>query len=72
MKQTTHVTGTPVPVSVKAGRFLSWHSVARVLNALPLGICECRTTQEAKMYIKVILLASSSILLAGLEKGGLL
>lgn len=72
MKQTTHATGTPVPVSVKAGKFLSWRNIARVLNTLPLGICECKTAQEAKMYLKVILLALSAILLAGVEKGGLL
>ena len=42
MKQTIDVAGTYVPASVKAGMIFLWHTVAKVLNALPLGIYECK------------------------------
>ena len=63
---------TSTTTSAHETSILSWHTLAIILNALPLGICQCKTAQEAKMYIRVILLAFSAILLAGLEKGGLL
>ena len=52
MKQTIEATGTPVPVSVKAGTIFSWANVARILNAIPMGICECKTEADAKGYVK--------------------
>ena len=35
MKQTISATGTPLPVSVKAGTIFSWTSVSKVYNSLP-------------------------------------
>lgn len=71
MKQTIEVAGTYVPASVKAGMIFSWHTVAKVLNALPLGICECKTIEDAKGYIKALTIILSMFLLAAIEKGGI-
>lgn len=70
MKQTISAAGTPVPASVKAGTILSWHTAARVINALPLGICECKTIEDAKGYIKALAIFLSMFLLVAIEKGG--
>ena len=72
MKQTIEVAGTYVPASVKAGMIFSWHTVAKVLNALPLGICECKTIEDAKGYVKALTIILSMFLLAAIEKGGTL
>ena len=72
MRNSAKATGTPVPVSVKAGKLLSWATFARLLNALPWGMCECGTIDEAKGYAKVLLIFIAVILLSGLEKGGAL
>lgn len=72
MKQTIQATSVNTLVSVKVGTFLSWHTVAKVLNALPLGICECKTIEDAKGYIKALAIILSMFLLAAIEKGGTL
>lgn len=71
MKQTIQATGTPVPVSVRAGKFFSWRNVARMFNVLPLGICECESVDDAKGYVKALILLISAFILAGIEKGGM-
>lgn len=71
MKQTIQATGTPVPVSVKAGKFFSWRNVAKIFNALPFGICECNDIDHAEGYVKVLILLMSAFLIAGMEKGGI-
>lgn len=70
MKQTIQATSVNAPVSVKVGTFFSWHTATKVLNALPLGICECRTTEDAKGYIKALVVILFMFLLAAIEKGG--
>lgn len=72
MKQTIQATSVNTPVSVKVGTILSWHTAARVLNALPLGICECKTIEDAKGYVKALTIILSMFLLAAIEKGGTL
>ncbi|MDB9117477.1 hypothetical protein PN597_19545 [Parabacteroides merdae] len=72
MKQTIEATGTPVPVSVKAGTIFSWANVARILNAIPMGICECKTEADAKGYVKALAVILSALVLAAIEEGGIL
>lgn len=72
MKQTIEATGTPVPVSVKAGTIFSWANVARILNAIPMGICECNTEADAKGYVKALAVILSALVLAAIEEGGIL
>lgn len=72
MKQTIEATGTPVPVSVKAGTVFCWANAARVLNAIPLGICECKTEADAKGYVKALVVILSAFVLASIEEGGAL
>ena len=72
MKQTIEATGTPVPVSVKAGTIFSWVNAARVLNAIPLGICECKNEDDAKGYVKTLAIILSAFILAAIEEGGIL
>ena len=54
MKQTIEATGTPVPVSVKAGTIFSWTSVSKMYNSLPFDICPSETDADAKQYTKVL------------------
>lgn len=49
----------------------SWETVANLLNRLPLGVCECRTVQDAKDYVKAFVLLTAVFLLSGLEGGAL-
>lgn len=72
MKHLNQATGTPIPVSVKAGNVFSWVTVSRVLNAIPLGICECKTEADAKGYVKALVIILSAFVLAAIEKGGVL
>lgn len=72
MKHSNQATGISVPVSVKAGSILSWATVARILNAIPLGICECKTEEDAKGYMKALAVILSMFLLAAIEEGGVL
>lgn len=72
MKQVIETARVTTPVSVKVGTFLSWHTVAKVLNALPLDICECKTIEDAKGYVKALTIILSMFLLAAIEKGGTL
>ena len=73
MKQTTTAAGTTtVPASVKAGTIFSWANVARMLNAIPMGICECKTEADAKGYIKALAVILSAFVLAAIEEGGAL
>lgn len=70
MKQTIQATGTPVPVSVRAGKFFSWRNVAKVFNVLPFGVCECESVDDAKGYVKALILLIFAFLIARMEKGG--
>lgn len=54
----------------KRSRIFSWHNVANLLNAMPLGICECKTAEDAKGYVKALSLLISGFILAAIEKGG--
>ena len=73
MKQTTTAAGTTsVPASVKAGTIFSWANVARMLNAIPMGICECKTEADAKGYIKALAVILSALVLAAIEERGAL
>lgn len=60
------------PTMMKTKDLFSWATVARLLNALPLGVCECRTVQDAKDYVKAFVVLTAVFLLAGLEEGGAL
>ena len=78
MKQPKSAAGINIPASVKAGTIFSWATVARMLNALPMGVCECRTEEDAKSYVKAFILILSAFILAGmydsvlLQEGGAL
>ncbi|MCL3853567.1 hypothetical protein M1P97_19985 [Parabacteroides sp. GYB001] len=41
----------------------SWITVQKFYNAMPLGITECKSTNEAKMYTCVLFAVLSAILL---------
>ena len=56
---------------MKAKYFFSWETVANLLNLLPMGVCECRTIQDAKDYVKAFVILTAVFLLAGLEGGAL-
>ena len=64
MKQLNFTAVAPVTVPVqKVGeRIFSWRTVAKVFNSLPLGICECESEEDAKGYLKALLLLSCFIL----------
>lgn len=59
-------------------KFFTWATAARIYNAMPLGVCECETIENAKGYTKVLVLIVITFLLAGmydailLQKGGAL
>lgn len=72
MKQTFEAAGIPIPASVKAGTIFSWATVAHVLNAIPFGICECKTEADAKGYVKTLAIILSAFILAAIEEGGIL
>ena len=57
---------------MKTNKFFSWETVANLLNRLPMGVCECRTIQDAKDYVKMFVILTSIFLLAGIEEGGVL
>lgn len=69
MKQLNLTTVAPVTVPVqKVGeRIFSWRTIARVFNSLPLGICKCESEEDAKGYLKALLLLLSCFILSGLE-----
>ena len=50
----------------------SWSNVARMLNAIPMGICECKNEADAKGYIKALAVILSAFVLAAIEEGGVL
>lgn len=50
---------------------LSWETVANLLNRIPMGVCECKTVQDAKDYVKAFVILTAVFLLAGLEGGAL-
>ena len=50
----------------------SWANVARMLNAIPMGICECKTEADAKGYVKALAVILSAFVLAAIEEGGVL
>ena len=72
MNQPTKAAVTPVTAPVKAGKVFTWRTIARVLNAMPFGVCECKTVHEAKMYVYSLVLLIMGFVLAGIEKGGML
>lgn len=47
-------------------KFFTWATVARIYNAMPLGVCECKTIKDAKGYTKVLVLIVIAFLLAGM------
>ena len=47
-------------------------NVARMLNAIPMGICECKTDADAKGYVKALAVILSAFVLAAIEEGGAL
>ena len=57
---------------MRTKKLLSWETVANLLNRLPLGVCECRTVQDAKDYVKVFVILTAVFLIAGIEEGGAL
>ena len=57
---------------MRTKKLLSWETVANLLNRLPMGVCECRTIQDAKDYVKAFVILTAVFLLAGLEEGGAL
>lgn len=48
----------------------SWANVARMLNAIHMGICECKTEADAKGDVKALAVILSAFVLAAIEKGG--
>ena len=50
----------------------SWANIARMLNAVPMGICECKTEADAKGYVKALAVILSAFVLAAIEEGGIL
>ena len=44
----------------------SWHNIACFLNCLPLGICECKSIHDAKMYMKVLFIFFAFIIIVNL------
>lgn len=67
MKQTISTTGIyRIPVSVKVGKLFSWANIAKVLNLIPLDICHCETKEDAKMYVKVLLIFFGFIIIVNL------
>lgn len=47
-------------------KFFSWQSVANLLNALPCEVCKCETTDDAKGYIKVLVILFIAFIMAGI------
>lgn len=70
MRNSKEATGTPVPVSVKAGMLFSWQTVAQVYKLMFLGLEEEVTVEEAKGYTFVAVLLIVSIVLGGMLEGG--
>lgn len=50
-------------------KFFSWATIARIYNAMPLGMCECKTTLDAKGYTLALVLIISAFVLAGMKGG---
>lgn len=69
MKQSIQATGTPVPVSVRAGKIFSWRTIAKLLTVLSFGLLECDNRNDVIGYVKVLILLMSAFVLAGLEGG---
>lgn len=72
MKQLNQAAGVHTPMSVQAGMLFSWHAIAKLFNALPWGMCECKTTDDAKGYVKALVILTLVFLLAAIEEGGVL
>ena len=70
MRNSKEATGTPVPVSVKAGMLFSWQTVAKVYELLFFGLEEEVSVEEAKGYTRVAVLLIVSIVLGGIVEGG--
>lgn len=66
--KTNSLTASATSRSKKA--IFSWANTAQLLNSLPLGICECKTAEDAKGYVKALSLIISAFILAAIEKGG--
>ena len=52
MKQSIQATGTPVPVSVKAGKIFSWRTIAKLLTVLSFGLLEDDNKNDVIGYVK--------------------
>lgn len=72
MNQSPKAAVTPVTAPVRAGKVFTWRTIARFLNAIPLGVCECKTVHDAKMCVYCLVLLMLGFVLAGIEKGGVL
>lgn len=48
----------------------SWETVANLLNRLPMGVCECKTVHDAKMYVYCFVLFLFVFIVAGIGEGG--
>ena len=53
-------------------KHLSWRTVANMLNSLPMGVCECKTVHDAKMYVYCFVLFLFVFIVAGIGEGGAL
>lgn len=71
MKQSIQAISTPVPMSVKAGKILSWRTIAKLLTFMSFGLLECDNRNDVIGYVKVLILLMSAFVLAGLEGGAL-
>lgn len=69
MKQSISATGTTrVPVSVKAGKLLSWAKLAKFFNSLPLDVCHCDTENDAKGYTYAAVVLILTFVLSGIAE----
>lgn len=46
--------------------FFSWDNVSYLLNALPCEVCKCETIDDAKGYIKVLVILFIAFIMAGI------
>ena len=51
-------------------KIISWRTVANMLNSLPMGVCECKTVHDAKMYVYCFVLFLFVFIVAGIGEGG--
>lgn len=71
-KNSTPQTTLPANDKAVSRKLLSWETVANLLNRLPMGVCECETEEDAKGYIKVLIILLAAFIIAGIGEGGAL